>query len=178
MILEAEITLWHGAKESSQRRAFLTLEGWPLAFESVFRMSEDPVESSSQPVVVESRPHETIGATNLPSNVAAGLSVLIPLFGGIGLLLFERKDRFVRFYALQSIVLGVLLGAAFLILSLVQLIFQHVPLFGGAVLWAAEFVFGVYALIWLGLYIMTFAQAFLGKVWAIPYLGPVVKRYF
>jgi uncharacterized membrane protein len=156
--------------------AILTAPPRPLASECPLRMPEDPSDPSPLPTAPSA--HEALGATGLPANVAGGLAVMIPLIGGVVFLVVERRDRFVRFYALQSIILGVLLGAAVMMLSLIQLIFQPIPFFGEWVITAGRFVYGIYALIWLALYFVTFVQAFLGRTWAIPYLGPVVKKYF
>src|SRR5436853_3085583 len=45
-------------------------------------------------------------STELPSNVAAALACF-PLIGGIIFYLLEKRDNFVRFYAMQSIILGI-----------------------------------------------------------------------
>jgi uncharacterized membrane protein len=137
-------------------------------------MPDDPAESS--PVVPDPSP-EGIGATGLPSNVAAALAIMIPLIGGVIFLFLERKDRLVRFYSIQSIVLGVLLGAAALMLSLVDMIFTPIPIMGKWVVNAASFVYGIFALFWLVLYFIALVSAFAGRLWAIPYLGPMAKRY-
>ena len=43
--------------------------------------------------------------TGLPANVAAALAC-IPLIGGIIFYILEKRNRFVRFYAMQSIIFG------------------------------------------------------------------------
>src|SRR5256885_6817787 len=42
-------------------------------------------------------------STGLPSNVAAAIAC-IPLIGGIIFFILEKRDGFVRFYAMQSII--------------------------------------------------------------------------
>src|SRR4029077_8167321 len=44
-------------------------------------------------------------STGLPSNIAAALAC-IPLIGGIVFYILEKHDSFVRFYSMQSIILG------------------------------------------------------------------------
>ena len=39
-------------------------------------------------------------------NVAAGLAALFPLIGGIIFLVLEKRSQFVRFWAMQSVVVG------------------------------------------------------------------------
>src|SRR5216110_3536192 len=66
------------------------------------------------------------GTSGLPSNVAAALAC-IPLIGGIIFLILEKRDAFVRFYAMQSI----LFGAAWILINIACAIltglFSHVP---------------------------------------------------
>src|SRR3954447_2745216 len=45
------------------------------------------------------------GSTGLPSNVAAALACF-PLIGGVIFYILEKRDSFVRFYAMQSIIFG------------------------------------------------------------------------
>ncbi len=132
-------------------------------------MSADPAEPPSSP--------ESLGSTGLPINVAAALAVMIPLVGGIIFLFLERKERFVRFYSVQSIVLGVLLAAAWMILSMVEAIFGHLWLPGQFVIYAAQALYGVFALVWLVFYFITMAKAFADKTWALPYFGPMARKY-
>jgi len=138
-------------------------------------MPEDPVDPT--PADDDRSNLETVGVTGLPSNVASALAVMIPLLGGVVFLFLERKDRLVRFYSIQSIVLGVLLGAAGLMLGLVELIFRPIPLIGSFVITIASVIYGIYALAWFVLYFVAMAKAFSGRMWAIPYLGPMAKRY-
>src|SRR6185437_4962364 len=69
-------------------------------------------------------------STGLPSNIAAALAC-IPLIGGIIFYILEKRDGFVRFYAMQSIILG---GAWFLfnvVYAIIHAIFSNVPAIGG-----------------------------------------------
>src|SRR5436853_3239890 len=69
-------------------------------------------------------------STGLPSNIAAALAC-IPLIGGIVFFILEKHDSFVRFYSMQSIILG---GAWLLFsiaASIVALIFRSIPVIAG-----------------------------------------------
>ncbi len=138
-------------------------------------MPDDPFDSS--PRSNDQPPSDSLGVTGLPPNISATLAVMIPLIGGIAFLFLERKDRLVRFYSIQSIVLGVLLGAAYLVLGLVQFIFSPIGVIGPLVIKVATFVYGIFALFWLALYFIAMGCAFMGRIWALPYLGPMAKRY-
>ncbi len=63
----------------------------------------DPVDSI--PPTTPPPVGPTNSTTGLPSNVAAALAC-IPLIGGIIFYVLEKRDAFVRFYAMQSIIFG------------------------------------------------------------------------
>src|SRR5437660_12051127 len=77
-------------------------------------------------------------STGLPSNMAAAIAC-IPLVGGIVFYILEKHDSFVRFYSMQSIVLG---GAWLLFsiaASVVGLIFRSIPVIAGVL----DFLWGI-----------------------------------
>src|SRR5881394_4358120 len=95
----------------------------------------DPVEpqpgSSSVPPPPPPPASEVNASTlDLPSNIAAALAC-IPLIGGIIFYIMEKRDSFVRFYAMQSIIFG----GAWLLFNIVSrilfLILWSVPAIGG-----------------------------------------------
>lgn len=101
-------------------------------------------------------------STGLNSNVAAALAYLFGCISGIGFLIVERKDRYVRFHAMQStlVFLGVLVAA---------LILGSLPLVG----WLLNAMFSVaVALMWL---VLMF-KAFTGQRFKLPYVGEVAER--
>ena len=71
--------------------------------------------------------------TGLPANIAAALSCIFTLVGGVVFLVLERKDRFVRFYSMQSIILGTVALLVWISVEVVDFIFRHIPLIGGLV---------------------------------------------
>src|SRR6266702_398525 len=72
----------------------------------------DPVDPTQPPPPSSPEPEMKTASTStgLPSNVAAAIAC-IPLVGGIIFYLLEKRNSFVRFYAMQSIIFG---GAWFL----------------------------------------------------------------
>ena len=115
-------------------------------------------------------------STGLPSNIAAALAC-IPLVGGLIFWFLEKHDKFVRFYAMQSIIFG----AAWLLFNIISRfvfeIFGSIPALGPVLvfLWAI-----MQALVHLGfLVIMVIAmiKAFSGSRWDIPYIGPMARKY-
>ena len=116
-------------------------------------------------------------STGLPSNVAAALAC-IPLVGGLVFYILEKEDRFVRFYAMQSIIFG---GLCFMLWALgrgLTVLAWSIPL--------ANVVFGplwsfVFALVKLALAVLTIiamAKAFSGVRWEIPFAGPLARKQF
>src|SRR6266853_6090698 len=106
-------------------------------------------------------------STGLPSNVAAAIAC-IPLIGGVIFYILEKRDEFVRFYAMQSIIFG---GAWFLfniVSTVVHLIFGSVPAIGGllSLLWGliAMLVQLAFLIIW----IVATVKAFTNVRWDIP----------
>jgi uncharacterized membrane protein len=112
---------------------------------------------------------------DLPSNVAAALAC-VPLVGGIIFYILEKRDGFVRFYAMQSIIFG---GAWFLVsivVTIIHMIFASVPAIGVvlSILWGlvGMIVHLAFVVIW----IIATVKAFTGVRWEIPYIGPVARK--
>ncbi|OYW03381.1 MAG: hypothetical protein B7X11_03350 [Acidobacteria bacterium 37-65-4] len=101
-------------------------------------------------------------STGLSSNVAAALAYLFGGIGGIVLLIVERKDRYVRFHAMQS-------ALVFLGVVVMALILGSLPLVGR--LLTAMFSVAV-ALMWL---VLMF-KAFTGQHFKLPYVGEIAER--
>ncbi|MGI9089076.1 MAG: DUF4870 domain-containing protein [Chthoniobacterales bacterium] len=117
----------------------------------------------------------TASSTGLPSNVAAALAC-IPLIGGIIFFVLEKRDAFVRFYAMQSIIFGGAWIMFSIIHAIVHAVFFAVPGIGGllVVLWGL-----VWAVVTIGLliiFIVTVFKAFSGVRWEIPYIGPIARH--
>src|SRR5438128_12540298 len=68
-------------------------------------------------------------STGLPSNVAAAIAC-IPLIGGIIFYVLEKRDSFVRFYAMQSIIFGAAWLLFNIVYAIVHVIFASVPAIG------------------------------------------------
>src|SRR5262249_9204339 len=68
-------------------------------------------------------------STGLPSNIAAALAC-IPLIAGIVFYILEKHDSFVRFYSLQSIILGGVYVLCWVIYSILTGILTSIPAIG------------------------------------------------
>ena len=134
----------------------------------------DPVDPVSPPPPLSSA-STTAGSTGLPTNVAAALACL-PLIGGIIFYVLEKRDQFVRFYAMQSIIFG----GAWVIFSIIWNILFHVlvpiPVLGwifGLFLWIIWAIWNIGAVI---IWIIAMIKAFTGVRWDIPYIGPIARN--
>src|SRR6478736_5265043 len=114
-------------------------------------------------------------STGLPSNVAAALACF-PLIGGIIFYILEKNDRFVRFYAMQSIIFGGAWILFWIVFSIAHAILTPIPAIG---LFFAVLLWIIWALVSLGflvLFIVTVVKAFTGVRWEIPYIGPMARK--
>lgn len=114
-------------------------------------------------------------STGLPSNVAAALAC-IPLIGGIIFYVLEKQDKFVRFYAMQSIIFG---GAWIVFTIIWQVLFgilAHIPAIGwmfALILWLIWAIWSIGAVI---VWVIAMIKAFSGVRWDIPYIGPIARN--
>ena len=131
----------------------------------------DPVPPSTAPPVTSTAASPTTG---LPSNVAAALAC-IPLIGGIIFYILEKRDAFVRFYAMHSIIFGGAWIMFSIVYQIVHAIFASIPAIGGffVVIWGLVWALVTIAL--LIVFIITVVKAFSGVRWEIPYIGPIAR---
>ena len=102
-------------------------------------------------------------ALGCDANVAAALAYLLGWISGVVVLLMERENQFVRFHALQSvIVFGALSVAWFLCLS--------IPILG----WLISFILipPVSAVIWL----LLMFKAYQGERFKLPIAGDIAEQ--
>ena len=129
-----------------------------------------PDESPPPPPVSDSPK-----STGLPSNIAAALAC-IPLIGGIVFFILEKHDSFVRFYSMQSIILG---GAWLLFsiaASIVALIFRSIPVIAGLLDFFWGIIVAIINIAFVVLWIIATVKAFTGARWEIPYIGPMARK--
>ena len=138
------------------------------------RPPEQPAGSAAAPDA-SSQPAVSIDETGLPPNLAACLACIFSLVGGIVFLVLEKKDKFVRFYAMQAVILG---GAAlvfYMALEFISWIVSHIAFLGGLLVILLQFVGMLVGLAYVALIIVTAVKAFSGKEWEIPYLGKIAR---
>jgi uncharacterized membrane protein len=138
----------------------------------------DPTDPSQPPPSPPSPGPETSAtstSTGLPSNVAAAIAC-IPLIGGIIFYILEKRDNFVRFYAMQSIIFGCAWFLFNIVSAVVHAVFGAIPGIGGILVFFWAIVAALVHLVFLVIMIITIVKAFTGVRWDIPYIGPVARR--
>ena len=136
-----------------------------------------PPSTPPPPVTPVHEPEINASSTGLPTNIAAALAC-IPLVGGIVFYILEKRDGFVRFYAIQSIIYG----GAWLLFGIVYrvavAILSPIPAIGFVFmlfLWAIWLVAG---LAFLVIWIVATIKAFTNVRWLVPYFGPIAQKQF
>ncbi len=136
----------------------------------------DPVDPNLPPPVnPPPEPSARSTSTGLPSNVAAALAC-IPLVGGIIFYILEKRDGFVRFYAMQSIIFG---GAWILfdiISKILFAIFGSIPAIGGILVFFWAIIQALIHIAFLVIWIIAMVKAFTNVRWEIPYIGPIARK--
>ncbi len=109
---------------------------------------------------VSAKPSET--SVGLSANVAGLLCYVLGWISGIVFLVIEKKSKFVKFHAWQSIV-------TFGVLTVVELIVMAIPLVGWVLVPIVWILMGV-------LWIILMIQAGTGKMWKLPWAGNWAER--
>lgn len=131
---------------------------WPghvsiiVSQEQIGSVQEGPV--SQQP--------EGKTSTGLQQNVAGLLCYVLGWVTGIVFLLLEKDNRFVRFHAVQSIVV---FGA----LTVVDIVLNFIPIIG----WVIAWIIGVVAII---LWIVLMVKAYQGQMYKLPIAGNIAEQ--
>jgi uncharacterized membrane protein len=136
----------------------------------------DPLDPIPPPVPDASPdPSARSTSTGLPSNVAATLAC-IPLIGGIIFYILEKRDGFVRFYAMQSI----MFGGAWILFDIVSkilfAIFGSIPAIGGILVFFWAIIQALIHIGFLVIWIIAMVKAFTNVRWDIPYVGPMARK--
>jgi uncharacterized membrane protein len=99
---------------------------------------------------------------NMKENVAGLLCYLFGWVSGLVIYLLERKSRFVRFHAVQSII-------SFGVLSVVIFVFRRVPVIG----WLVSAAGGVATFV---VWVAGMIRAYQGQMVKFPFAGDVAER--
>ena len=99
----------------------------------------------------------------LDENVEAALSYVLGFLTGIVFYLLEKESKFVRFHAMQSIIV-------FLSIAVLQKVLIFIPFFGWMVSWFL-------GLLGFALWIVLIIKAYQGEGFRVPIAGDFAERY-
>jgi uncharacterized membrane protein len=134
----------------------------------------DPVAPPPPPIPPPNEPVPPT-STGLPSNVAAALACF-PLIGGIVFYLLEKRDSFVRFYAMQSIIFGAIWILFCIAWNILYAILVHIPALGVIFAFLLWLVWALVNVAFLIVLIVAIVKAFSGVRWDIPWVGPMARK--
>lgn len=112
----------------------------------------------------------------MDANVAAGLSYLFSIVGGLIFYFGEKQNRFVRFHAMQSILFNAFWIVLFIVFFTVQSILYATVILSplALVLTCLTFLLPFAILV---LWIILMVYAFQGKYFKLPIIGDYAERY-
>ncbi|MFA5801642.1 MAG: DUF4870 domain-containing protein [Thermoleophilia bacterium] len=112
-------------------------------------------------------------STGLEPNVAALLAYLFGWVGGLVFFLIEKDNMYVRFHAMQSILLTGLLVALFIVVQIFTIILAFVSsalALIGSLLWLVIGLGG------LGIWILMMVKAYQGEAYKLPFIGDIAEN--
>ena len=95
---------------------------------------------------------------------------------GLIFYLLEKRDAFVRFYAMQSILFGLAWFLFNIASKIVFMIFSSIPAIGGLLVFLWAVIQAIVQLGFLIVMIVAMVKAFSGVRWDIPYIGPIARK--
>ncbi len=102
-------------------------------------------------------------STGLQENVAGLLCYVLGWVSGLVFILLEAENKFVRFHAMQSIIV-------FGILSIIGIVFGWIPWFG----WVISSLVGLLCFV---LWIVLMVKAYQGVMYKLPVAGDLAEKW-
>ena len=102
-------------------------------------------------------------SSGLEANVAGLLCYVLGWVSGLVFILIEKENKFVRFHAMQSIIV---FGA----LTVANFILSWIPVIGGFLAW-------VIGLLGLVLWIVLMIKAYQGTMYKLPWAGNLAEKW-
>ncbi len=99
----------------------------------------------------------------LEENIAGLLSYVLGWITGLVFFLIEKENKFVRFHAMQSIIV-------FGSLTIVSLVLSFIPFIG----WIINLLLSILALV---LWILLMIKAYQGQKYKLPWAGNLAEKY-
>jgi len=99
----------------------------------------------------------------LEENIAGLLTYVLGWITGLVFFLIEKENKFVRFHAMQSIIV-------FGSLTVVSFVLSFIPFIGGIISW----LLSILALV---LWIVLMIKAYQGQKYKLPWAGDIAEKY-
>ena len=115
-------------------------------------------------------------STGLDANIAAALSYFFGLLSGALFFAMENESRFVKFHAMQSMLVSVAAIVLYIAYMIVWMVLWRLPFIGWIAGIFATLGWAVLALGLLGLWLFCMIKAFQGDRFKLPYLGEVAEK--
>jgi len=115
-------------------------------------------------------------STGLDANIAAALSYFFGLLSGAVFFAIETESRFVKFHAMQSMLVSVAAIVLYIAYMIVWMVLWRLPFIGWIAGIFATLGWAVLALGLLGLWLFCMIKAFQGDRFKLPYVGEVAEK--
>ena len=115
-------------------------------------------------------------STGLDANIAAALSYVFGLVSGVIVFAIENQSRFVKYHAMQSMLVSVAVMVVYIAYSVLWEIFIRIPVLGLVAGIVGFLGWAVLMLAFLALWVYCLVKAFNGERFKLPYLGDIAER--
>lgn len=134
------------------------------------------MDDPGTPHELDERPTATppVAGTGLEPNVAGALSYLLGALTGVLFLVIDGQRPFVRFHAMQSIVLTVAMVILWIVLGVLGMVLAVIPIIGWLIGLLMSLGLSLGGLI-LWLYLMY--RAWSGDEWEVPIIGKYARQF-
>ncbi len=112
-------------------------------------------------------------STGLEQNTAALLSYLFTWVTGLIFYLLEKNNKYVRFHAMQSILFGIAMVLAGVLLVILTTLLRYIPFIGGMASMLLSFAYWIGSVI---IWILLMVKAFQGERYKLPFIGDIAER--
>ena len=121
-------------------------------------------------------------STGLDANLAALLSYVFGWVSGLVFFLIEKESRLVRFHAMQSILLNIVIAVVSILLWIVSFVFiligMQLPDIMGTLMWfVASLVWLVFCVGVLIAWVMCLIRAYQNQYFKLPVIGNMAEKF-
>lgn len=113
---------------------------------------------------------------SLAPNVAAGIACLFSLVSGAVFLVIERHDKFVRFWAMQSLLWGLVAIGVAIVVAIAGPVFDWLPIIGLLMKLVLKLTQWAFNVVWVVVYLVCLIRAFGKQEWEIPVIGKFARQ--